>query len=81
GDFGEVRLGRGKTSTRLHIDDFDPYSTTGLGDVAKVYSVLGSGSDTLNRADNLVQYFLPSNLGGIYGSIDVAAGEGAVGRK
>jgi predicted porin len=81
GDFGEVRLGRGKTSTRLHIDDFDPYSTTGLGDVAKVYSTLGSGSDTLNRADNMVQYFLPSNLGGVYGSVEVAAGEGTVGRK
>jgi predicted porin len=81
GDFGEVRLGRGKTSTRLHIDDFDPYSTTGLGDVAKVYSTLGSGSDTLNRADNMVQYFLPSNLGGFYGSVEAAAGEGTVGRK
>jgi predicted porin len=81
GEFGEVRLGRGKTSTRLHIDDFDPYSTTGLGDVSKVYSVLGSGSDTLNRADNQVQYFTPGNLGGFYGSVDVAAGEGAVGKK
>jgi len=75
GDFGEVRLGRGKTSTRLHIDDFDPYSTTGLGDVSKVYSTLGSNADTLNRSDNMVQYFLPSNLGGVYGSVDVAAGE------
>lgn len=81
GDFGEVRLGRGKTSTRLHIDDFDPYSTTGLGDVEKVYSVLGSASDTLNRSDNMVQYFLPSNLGGVYGSVDVAAGEGTAGKK
>ncbi|HEY0954312.1 MAG TPA: porin [Roseateles sp.] len=81
GEFGEVRLGRGKTSTRLHIDDFDPYSTTGLGDVSKVYSVLGSGSDTLNRSDNMVQYFTPGNLGGFYGSVDVAAGEGATGKK
>lgn len=81
GEFGEVRLGRGKTSTRLHIDDFDPYSTTGLGDVEKVYSVLGSSSDTLNRSDNMVQYFLPSTLGGFYGSVDVAAGEGTVGKK
>ncbi|MFT7723111.1 MAG: porin [Roseateles sp.] len=81
GDFGEIRLGRGKTSTRLHIDDFDPYSTTGLGDASKVYSTLGSGADTLNRSDNLVQYFLPSTLGGFYGSVDVAAGEGATGKK
>jgi predicted porin len=75
GDFGEIRLGRGKTSTRLHIDDFDPYSTTGLGDASKVYSTLGSNADTLNRSDNMVQYFLPTNLGGFYGSVEVAAGE------
>lgn len=81
GDFGEVRLGRAKTSARLHIDDFDPTSTTGLGNVAAVYSTLGSAADTLNRSDNMVSYFLPSNLGGIYGSVDVAAGENVVGRK
>jgi predicted porin len=81
GEFGEVRLGRGKTSTRLVVDDFDVYSTTGLGDVTRVYSLLGSGTQTINRADNLVQYFLPGNLGGAYGSFDVAAGEGAVGAK
>ncbi|MBO9686965.1 porin [Roseateles chitosanitabidus] len=84
GDFGEVRLGRGKTSTRLVVDDFDVYSTTGLGDVTRSYSTFGLTSalyDTNNRADNLVQYFLPSDLGGVYGSFDVAAGEGAQGKK
>ena len=81
GDFGEVRLGRGKTSTRLVVDDFDVYSTTGLGDVTRVYSPLGSNFDTINRADNLVQYFLPADLGGVYGSFDVAAGEGTDGKK
>ncbi|WAC73274.1 porin [Roseateles sp. SL47] len=81
GDFGEVRLGRGKTSTRLVVDDFDVYSTTGLGDVTRVYNTLGSGTQTINRADNLAQYFLPGGLGGAYGSFDVAAGEGAVGAK
>ena len=81
GDFGEVRLGRGKTSTRLVVDDFDVYSTTGLGDVTRTYSLLGSGIDTFNRADNLVQYFLPADLGGVYGSFDVAAGEGTDGKK
>ncbi|PTT80452.1 porin [Pelomonas sp. HMWF004] len=77
GEFGEVRLGRAKTSARLHIDDFDPTSTTGLGNVAAVYSTLGSNADTLNRADNMVSYFLPGNLGGVYGSVDIAAGEGS----
>lgn len=89
GDFGEVRLGRGKTSTRLVVDDFDVYSTTGLGDVTRIYTGFGLTNtnldltryDTNNRADNLVQYFLPTNLGGVYGSFDVAAGEGRDGRK
>ena len=86
GDFGEVRLGRGKTSTRLVIDDFDVYSTTGLGNIYKVYgrngtNPLGSGAPNLDRSDNMVQYFLPSDLGGVYGSFDVAAGEGATSGK
>lgn len=81
GDFGEVRLGRGKTSTRLVIDDFDVYSTTGLGDVTRVYNLLGSAIDNINRSDNQVQYFLPGNLNGVYGSVDVAAGEGVDGKK
>lgn len=81
GEFGEVRLGRGKTSTRLVVDDFDVYSTTGLGDVTRVYNTLGSSIQTINRADNLAQYFLPGNLGGVYGSFDVAAAEGTVGGK
>ena len=81
GDFGEARLGRGKTSTRLVIDDFDVYSTTGLGDVTRVYSLLGSAADNINRSDNQAQYFLPSTLGGVYGSAEVAAGEGIDGKK
>jgi len=72
---GEVRLGRFKTSVRLQIEDFDPTATTGLGASTNIYSALGSGVD-LSRRDNQVTYILPSNLGGFYGSVDVAAGEG-----
>jgi predicted porin len=77
GDFGEVRLGRNKTASRLHLEDFDPTSFTGLGSVSVVYSNLGSGNGTsFGRADNLVSYSLPTNLGGFYGAVDVSAGEG-----
>lgn len=77
GDFGEVRLGRNKTVSRLHLEDFDPTSFTGLGSVSAVYSNLGSGNSTsFGRADNLVSYSLPGNLGGFYGGVDVSAGEG-----
>lgn len=90
GEFGEIRLGRGKTSTRLVIDDFDVYTTTGLGDVTRVYQtfpgaattpVTPTALDNINRADNQVQYFLPGNIGGFYGSADAAAGEGVDGKK
>lgn len=81
GAFGEVRLGRGKTSTRLVIDEFDVHGTTGLGDSTRLYSDLGSGYKNVNRSSNQVQYFLPGNLNGVYGSVDMAAGEGVEGNK
>ncbi|PZP35740.1 MAG: porin [Roseateles depolymerans] len=82
GDFGEVRLGRNKTASRLHIEDFDPSQATGMGNVLAVYSSLGSTSSSTStlgagRADNLVSYLTPDNLGGFYAAVDVSAGEGA----
>ncbi len=78
GDFGEVRLGRNKTASRLHIEDFDPSQATGMGNVLAVYSSLGSGTNlAAGRADNMVSYLTPDNLGGFYGAVDVSAGEGA----
>lgn len=82
GDFGEIRLGRYKTATKLHIEDFDPYAATGLGDVTAVFkNVLGSGATTFSRADNMLSYETPKNLGGFYGAADVAAGEGVDSNK
>ena len=83
GDFGELRLGRNKTASRLHLEDFDPYAATGLGNTLAVYSNLGSGNSTAyGRADNLVSYSLPTEgLGGFYGGVDVAAGEGTTTNK
>lgn len=43
-------------------------------------NVLGSTSTTLVRADNTIGYFLPS-LGGLYGQVQVALGEGATGNE
>nr|WP_316643557.1 porin [uncultured Roseateles sp.] len=77
GDFGEVRLGRYLTNQFTAYADFDPFGTNGVGDVNKMHQFLGSGVTSTTRADNIVGYFLPGNLGGIYGSAEVAAGEGA----
>ncbi len=49
--------------------------------VSSTGAALGSGATTAVRADNMVGYFLPSGLGGISGSVQVAAGEGVVGNK
>ncbi|MDI4632716.1 porin [Pelomonas sp. V22] len=80
-EFGEIRLGRHKTAARLVIDGFTPFETAGIADISKVYSLLGSAADTLNRADNQVAYSLPDNLGGVYGGAEVGAGEGTDGKK
>jgi predicted porin len=64
----------------LLIEDFDATATTGLGSEVAVYSTLGSGVD-LSRYDNEASYILPGNLGGFYGTADVAAGEGTDGKK
>ncbi|MFG6446874.1 porin [Roseateles sp. BYS180W] len=73
GEFGEIRLGRDKGSSRLVVDEFDIYSTVGNGAVNKVYGL--PGASFINRFDNQVKYVLPE-LGGLYGSVDVSAGEG-----
>jgi predicted porin len=85
--FGEVRIGRHKLSTRTILDDFDPFGTSGMAEITRLYSGLRlssgplqlsvAGAGFINRSSNQVAYFLPSNLGGVYGSFDVSAGEGA----
>ena len=88
GDFGEVRLGRDLVPTFTGYADFDVFGTNGVADVGRLHTGVASAAaaqrpalDTLVRADNMVSYFLPSNLGGFYGQVSVAAGEGTVGKK
>ena len=73
GGFGEVRLGRDYTPTFWNNTIFDAFGTVGLGDSGHVLQ-LGTGSYV--RADNAIGYFLPSNIGGVYGQFMAAAGEG-----
>jgi predicted porin len=85
--FGEVRLGRDSVPTYAAIGTYDPFGTNGLGEVVGngtstgIISTLGSGANTLKRADNQISYFLPATLGGAYGQFAVAAGEGTAGNK
>lgn len=80
GGFGEVRLGRDYTPSFWNYTIFDPFGTNGPGSMLNLVSTLGSGAGTLVRANNTVGYFLPA-MGGLYGQLQMAAGEGATGNK
>jgi predicted porin len=81
GGFGEVRLGRDFTPSYTGSADFDTFGDNGVAAYSKFFTTFGSTVDTNTRADNLVSYFLPSGLGGLYGSVAAAAGEGSSGKK
>jgi predicted porin len=73
GGFGEVRLGRDYTPTFWNTTIFDAFGTNGLGDSSGVKQL---AAPDYVRANNTIGYFLPSNIGGVYGQGMVAAGEG-----
>jgi len=79
GPFGELRIGRDLDASFWNLSIFDPFGTCGVGSGFNLASGLGSGAATLIRADNAISYYLPSGLGGFYGQLEVAAGEGVAG--
>ena len=80
GGFGEIRLGRDYTPSFWNHTVFDPFGTNGVGSALNTVSTLGSGATTLVRANNSVGYFLPA-MGGLYGQVQIAAGENVTGNK
>ena len=74
GGFGEVRLGRDYTPTFWNNTIYDAFGTNGLGDSSGVGQLLSA--TTFVRADNSIGYFLPAGIGGLFGQVMVAAGEG-----
>lgn len=77
---GEIRLGRDYDPSFWNWARFDVFGANGLGEGLNLTQVggLGSGATTEVRANNSVGYFLPSNLGGLYGQIQGALQEGPV---
>ena len=86
GPVGEIRLGRDFTPTFWNDSLFSPFSTIGVG--ANVISSVGTSlavargpgsataaSDNYLRTNNSIGYFLPPNLGGIYGQLQYALHE------
>ncbi len=66
---GELRLGRDYVPTFWTQALFDPFGFNGLGSTGNVARYVQV------RQDNSIGYFLPSNLGGLYGQLMAAASE------
>jgi predicted porin len=91
GGWGELRLGRDYVPTFWNLTVFDPFGTNGVGTVvgfkAKTTTAAGTPLGLVAgtavaandvhavRSDNMVQYFLPPNLGGFYGQASYAFDE------
>jgi len=77
GGFGEVRIGRDLTPDFNGIASADVFLVAGSAQ-SLGYTCQGLGTCVTNvRASNSVTYFLPSGLGGLYGSVMYALGENA----
>ena len=81
GPVGELRVGRDYLPTFWNNAYFDAFGTIGIGGSFNVWQLQAAYAASpafgnVVRADNAIGYFLPANLGGIYGQAMVAAGEG-----
>ncbi len=74
GNFGEARLGRDYSSTYRSLTEFDPFGDVGVGRSA-IASTGWLAGPFGNRVSNSVAYFLPTNIGGIYGQAQYYFGE------
>ncbi|MEJ5992303.1 porin [Ramlibacter sp. PS3R-8] len=85
GGWGELRVGRDYTPTFWNLTVFDPFGTNGSGTTALLQSpnpdgstfgtvTGGTGPNTV-RASNSIGYFLPANIGGVYGQFMYAENE------
>lgn len=84
GNWGEVRLGRDFSPVYRVATGSDPFGDTGLNGISRTWStgaINGASYFTHTRMDNSVTYFLPGNIGGVYGQASVAAGENSPGNK
>ncbi|MEJ8850446.1 porin [Variovorax rhizosphaerae] len=71
--WGEIRMGRDFTATFRNRDQTDPFGTSGVGaSLPFSMSIVGV---TSTRASNMVGYFLPEGLGGVFGEVQVFMGE------
>ncbi|MFT3812022.1 MAG: porin [Acidovorax sp.] len=80
GNFGELRLGRDDSASFLNTLIFDPFLTNGVGGTMgfTMLGIPGAANATGGapiQISNAISYFLPENLGGFYGQVQLALGE------
>lgn len=84
-EWGEIRMGRDYVPNYLNWNRFDPFAYVGAGGAnnfisatpnGPIRSAFGSGLNTTVRSNDSLQYILPGGLGGLEGSVMLAAGEG-----
>lgn len=80
GNFGELRLGRDDSASFLSTLIFDAFLTNGVGGTGafSILGVPGTGTATGGapiQISNAISYFLPPNLAGFYGQVQLAFGE------
>lgn len=73
GTWGELRLGRDYTPQFWNHSVFDPFGANGVGYSQPLYSLVTTVTQA--RASNTIGYFLPPNLGGVYGQAQYYLGE------
>ena len=82
---GELRLGRDFVPSYAGWSRFDPFSYVGVGGsnnfvsatpLGPIRTTFGSNPNATVRSSNAIQYFLPSGLAGVEGSLMYAPDEG-----
>ncbi len=77
--WGELRLGRDYVPTFSNLTtSMHPFGTNGAGSSGTMFFPVSAGGTAVRtnvRASNSVGYFLPNDLGGLYGAAMVALGE------
>jgi predicted porin len=82
GNFGEIRIGRDYTPHFWNLTIYDAFGTNGIGQALTPGMVAGSGnSEAAVRKNNTIGYFLPGNLGGFNGQVQIGFGEQVSGVK
>lgn len=80
GGFGELRLGRDYTPQFWNTTVYDVFGTNGIGSSLNPATTNLGGATTFVRANNSIGYFLPA-MGGLFGQVQVSAGEGVRANK